>query len=149
MEKRIKEYEFARLILRLSNQIVKNRDQHVRDLGLTTEQADSLQFFLSHKNAVIMDLKEHLGVTHQTARGIVQRMEIKGLIETKKIRNRCQISVYHDHGKRKRSWSETGEKRCSDGKPITARYDPGTTAGLLRIINRSIKKCIARITARL
>ena len=84
MEKRIKEYELARLILRLSNQIVKNRDQHVRDLGLTTEQADSLQFFLSHKNAVIMDLKEHLGVTHQTARGIVQRMEIKGLIETKK-----------------------------------------------------------------
>jgi DNA-binding MarR family transcriptional regulator len=84
MEQTPREYEFARLILRLSNQIVRNRNLHVKELGLTTEQADSLQFFLAHENAVITDLKEHLGVTHQTARGIVRRMEEKGLIRTRK-----------------------------------------------------------------
>ena len=41
-----KEYTLARLILRLANRIVKNRDRHVKELGLTTEQADSLLFFL-------------------------------------------------------------------------------------------------------
>ena len=69
-----KEYTLARLILRLANRIVKKRDRHVKELGLTTEQADSLLFFLDRKDAVINDLKDHLGVTHQTARGIVQRM---------------------------------------------------------------------------
>ena len=79
-----REYRTARLILRLSNQIIRNRDNHVKELGLTTEQADSLQFFLSRERSVIMDLKNYLGVSHQTARGIVQRMEGKGLIRLQK-----------------------------------------------------------------
>lgn len=97
-----KEYDFARLILRLSNQIVKNRDRHVRELDLTTEQADSLQFFLTHENAVIMDLKNYLGVTHQTARGIVKRMETKGLIQTRKSETdaRYQCVVVTEQGKK-------------------------------------------------
>ena len=52
-----KEFTVARLILRMANQIVKNRNLHVKALGLTTEQADSLLFFLSHENAVINDLR--------------------------------------------------------------------------------------------
>ena len=44
-----KEFTVARLILRMANQIVKNRNLHVKALGLTTEQADSLLFFLSHE----------------------------------------------------------------------------------------------------
>lgn len=97
-----KEYDFARLILRLSNQIVKNRDRHVRELDLTTEQADSLQFFLTHENAVIMDLKNYLGVTHQTARGIVKRMETKGLIQTRKSETdaRYQCVIVTEQGKK-------------------------------------------------
>lgn len=77
-----KEFTVARLILRMANQIVKNRNLHVKALGLTTEQADSLLFFLSHENAVINDLKDYLCVTHQTARGIVQRMEGKGVVKS-------------------------------------------------------------------
>lgn len=57
-----KEFTVARLILRMANQIVKNRNLHVKALGLTTEQADSLLFFLSHENAVINDLKDYLCV---------------------------------------------------------------------------------------
>ena len=79
-----REYALARLILRLSNQIVLSRNRHVRELGLTAEQADSLQFFLAHPDAVILDLQHHLGVTHQTARGIVRRMEDKGLVRTQR-----------------------------------------------------------------
>lgn len=88
-----KEYTLARLILRLANRIVKNRDRHVKELGLTTEQADSLLFFLDRKDAVINDLKDHLGVTHQTARGIVQRMESKGLVQTRKSKEDGRYQV--------------------------------------------------------
>lgn len=79
MEKN-KEYILARLILRIANQIVKNRNDQMKKLGLTTAQADSLLFFLDHEGAVINDLRDHLCVTHQTARGIVQRMEAKGVV---------------------------------------------------------------------
>ena len=80
-----KEYTLARLILRLANRIVKNRDRHVKELGLL--------FFLDRKDAVINDLKDHLGVTHQTARGIVQRMESKGLVQTRKSKEDGRYQV--------------------------------------------------------
>ena len=67
--------------------------RHVKELGLTTEQADSLLFFLDRKDAVINDLKDHLGVTHQTARGIVQRMESKGLVQTRKSKEDGRYQV--------------------------------------------------------
>ena len=90
-----REYRTARLILRLSNQIIRNRDNHVKELGLTTEQADSLQFFLSRERSVIMDLKNYLGVSHQTARGIVQRMEGKGLIRLQKSETDGRFQCIH------------------------------------------------------
>ena len=35
-----KEFTVARLILRMANQIVKNRNLHVKALGLTTEHTE-------------------------------------------------------------------------------------------------------------
>lgn len=75
-----REYELARQVLRLANRIVANRNRHLRELGLTAEQADSLLFFAGQEEATATDLKEYLGVRHQTARGIVRRMADKGLI---------------------------------------------------------------------
>lgn len=79
-----KEYAFARLILKLANTIIKNRNRHLKELDLTASQADSLHFFRSHDFASISQLKEHLGIAHQTARGIVCRLEKKGLIQMRK-----------------------------------------------------------------
>ncbi len=42
---RNKEYELARQVLTLANQIVKNRNKHLKELYITAEQADSLTFF--------------------------------------------------------------------------------------------------------
>lgn len=75
------EYELARQVLNLANQIVKNRNMHLKELNITAEQADSLLFFNSYNNKSISDLKEHLLVSHQTARGIVKRLEEKGLLK--------------------------------------------------------------------
>lgn len=74
------ENELGRLILKLSNTILKNRNRHLEALGLTAAQADALQFFLSREESDITDLKDYLEITHQTARGIVRRMAAKGWV---------------------------------------------------------------------
>lgn len=75
------EYELARQVLNLANQIVKNRNKHLKELNITAEQADSLTFFCSGGNKSISDLKDHLHISHQTARGIVKRLEEKDFLK--------------------------------------------------------------------
>jgi DNA-binding MarR family transcriptional regulator len=74
------EYALARQVLTLANQILKSRNGHLKELHLTAEQADSLTFFYFHTDTSISDLKDHLHIRHQTARGIVKRLEEKGLL---------------------------------------------------------------------
>ncbi len=76
-----REYELARQVLTLANQILKSRNGHLKELNITAEQADSLTFFYFHTDQSISDLKDHLHITHQTARGIVKRLEEKGFVK--------------------------------------------------------------------
>ena len=84
--------DLAREILALSNTMIKNRNKHLEGLNLTAAQADSMQYFLTHSQATIKDLKEHLDITHQTAQGIVSRLAEKGLISIQRSLSdkRCQ-----------------------------------------------------------
>ena len=70
------EYVLARKILQLANQIIRNRNEDLKGLGLTAEQADALRFFQGSSNRSAVDLKEHLGISHQAARAIVERMDL-------------------------------------------------------------------------
>lgn len=76
------EYILARKVLRLANLITANRNTDIKELELTGGQADSLLYFSKNEGKSVIDLKEHLGITHQTARGIVERMVKKGILET-------------------------------------------------------------------
>ena len=77
-----KEYVLARKVLRLANLIIINRNADIRELGLTTEQADTLLYFSKNEGKSAVDLKAHLGISHQTARGIIERMVNKGILRT-------------------------------------------------------------------
>lgn len=76
----MQEFELARKVLHLANRIIANRNNHLKELGLTAGQADSLLFFDKHEDVTINHLKDYLQVRHQTARGICTRLEEKGLI---------------------------------------------------------------------
>ena len=78
---RNKEYELARQVLTLANQILKSRNKHLKELNITAEQADSLTFFYFNADKSISDLKEYLRISHQSARGIVKRLEEKGVVK--------------------------------------------------------------------
>ena len=95
-----KEYELARQVLTLANRIVKNRNNHLKELNITAEQADSLLFFHAHHDSSISDLKEYLQISHQTARGIVKRLEEKEDCRTLETKwNAYWISVINRHDK--------------------------------------------------
>ena len=72
----------ARKIRELANQITKTRDSDIRGLGLTTAQADCILYFAENAGKSAVDLKDFLGITHQAARGLVERIGSKGLLET-------------------------------------------------------------------
>lgn len=79
-----REDELGRLILKLSHQIVKNRGRRAQAMGLTAGQSDCLLFFSSRQEASVTELKDYLGVTHQTAQGLVRRMAGKGLLDSRR-----------------------------------------------------------------
>lgn len=86
-----REDELGRLILKLSHQIVKNRGRRAQEMGLTAGQADCLLFFSSRPEASVTELKDYLGVTHQTAQGLVRRMTDKGLLEASRSPRDCRV----------------------------------------------------------
>lgn len=97
-----KEYELARQVLTLANRIVKKRNGHLKELNITVEQADSLLFFDANEGSSISDLKQYLQIRHQTARGIVKRLEEKDFLK---------LSVSEADGRYKTvSITENGDK---------------------------------------
>ena len=76
-------YILSRKIQQLSNTITQRRNRDPKKLDLTADQADALLFFHAHPESAAADLKTHLGVTHQAARAIVERMVNKSLLTTR------------------------------------------------------------------
>ena len=76
-------YILSRKIQQLSNTITQRRNRDLKKLDLTADQADALLFFHAHPESAAADLKNHLGITHQAARAIVERMVNKGLLITR------------------------------------------------------------------
>lgn len=96
------EYVLARKILQLANQIIRNRNEDLKGLGLTAEQADALRFFQGSSNRSAVDLKEHLGISHQATRAIVERMVAKDLLMTKISQTDARYKKYR---LLKRAWN--------------------------------------------
>ena len=76
-------YILSRKIQQLSNTITQRRNRDLKKLDLTADQADALLLFPAVPESAAADLKTHLGVTHQAARAIVERMVNKSLLTTR------------------------------------------------------------------
>lgn len=74
------EFKAARKILKLANRIVNTRTKDLEELCITAEQSESLQFFDANAGATASDLKNYLGISHQAARNLVERMKKKELL---------------------------------------------------------------------
>ena len=88
-----KDFTIGRKILKIGNQLINNRNNDLRKLNLTSNQSATLLFFDESKGSRILDLKEHLKISHQAARNIVERMKAKELLDIDSIRRRCPLKT--------------------------------------------------------
>lgn len=85
----------GRLILNLSNTIIHNRNQHLESMGLTSSQADCLKFFIENEGTSIKTLKLKMGISHQTAQGIVARLIDKVFLEATQSQTDKRYLIIH------------------------------------------------------
>ncbi|OUO93027.1 MarR family transcriptional regulator [Cloacibacillus sp. An23] len=115
------DFIIERRILRIGNMVLATRDADLKRFGLTTVQSETLLFFDRHAGALAADLKDYLSVSHQAARGIVERMKEKGLL----------YAVVGDDARGKRTYlTEKGRKLCSELKKKGSALGAGLLSGL-------------------
>lgn len=72
--------ELARKIRRTGKEIKRTRDRNASSLGITSNQTDALFFIDDHPECSVKDLTVVMGVSHQAACGIADRLGEKGLV---------------------------------------------------------------------
>lgn len=75
-----KDFQIERNILKIGNQIINQRTDDLKLYNLTSNQSETLLFFDRNPGAIVLDLKDHLKISHQAARNIITRMKEKGLL---------------------------------------------------------------------
>ena len=100
-----KNFIIERQILRIGNKISNGRDK-----DLTANQSEALLYFDNCPGRSIIDLKEHLRITHQAARNIVERMKRKELL---------YVVISEEDGRFKQVYlTEKGRTTCDDLKHL-------------------------------
>ena len=95
-------HQLGRLILKLANTLIKNRNRHLKALDLTTSQADSLQFFLANPQSTVTDLKDYLEITH------CAKDRRKRIGHSLPFFDRWTVPYHFSHGKRNGAWQNNG-----------------------------------------
>lgn len=69
-----------RKIIKIGNQLNNARDEYLKKKNITSVQSETLLFYFSNQGKSITDLKEHLQVSHQAARKLVDKLKAKGYL---------------------------------------------------------------------
>ena len=95
------EFLIERRILKLGNVLLNTRNEDLKKYDLTPAQSETLLFYAANPGASILDLKEHLDISHQAARNLIERLKLKNLVhaETSSEDARFKRISLTDHGK--------------------------------------------------
>ena len=75
-----RDFLIERNILKIGNTLLNVRSDDLKDFDITPNQSETLLFFDKNEGAPIFNLKEHLKISHQAARNIIERMKEKELL---------------------------------------------------------------------
>lgn len=116
----------------------------MKQLGLTTEQADAIQIIVGFESLSCADLKEHLGTTHQTASGIVKRLELKRLVfirtSEKDLRSN-EICITNNGKSMLKHLIENG---THTGEKLLAGMEEKEQAEFMKLLSKAIDNVIKR-----
>mgnify|MGYP001851181249 CR=1 FL=1 len=128
-----RDFLIERNILKIGNQLLNIRSEDLKEFDLTSTQSETLLFFDKHSGAMIYDLKDHMKISHQAARNIVERMKEKDLL---------YVEISDTDARAKKVYlSEKGKKIC--GKLKKRGTDVGSS--LLRALQEEEKQELARL----
>lgn len=132
------EYIVARRVLELANKLVTNRNQHIRMLHITTDQADALNFFADYPNSSISNLKDFHHIKHQSAQAITQKLSEKGLVELTENPNdrRAKLVLLTDEGHIMRTHLK--ENGSHTGEQILNGFSDEEKTQFLTLLERSV-----------
>lgn len=74
------EFLIERKILKIGNMLANTRSEDLNEYDLTPIQSETLLFYAANPGASILDLKEHLDISHQAARNLIERLKLKQLV---------------------------------------------------------------------
>ena len=99
-----RDFLIERNILKIGNLLLNVRSEDLKIFDLTPTQSETLLFFDKHSGAMIYDLKDHMKISHQAARNIVERMKQKDLL---------YVEVADTDARAKKVYlSEKGKRTC-------------------------------------
>lgn len=94
------EFRIERSMLRVGTFLAAKRNTHLRQLGLTASQSEALLFLQENPDISITCLKNHLNISHQATRILVERLKEKGLVATRQDEadSRSRLIVLTEQG---------------------------------------------------
>lgn len=118
------DFQIERLILKNGNMMNSVRDGDLRDNNLTPAQSETILFYFDRGGTSIKDLAEHLKITHQAARKLVEKLKSKGILDVRLSSEDKRRAVIYlsDSGQElcgtlKKSGSYAGERILKDFSP--------------------------------
>lgn len=103
-----KDFLIERNILKIGNTLLNKRSDDLKEFDITSNQSETLLFFDKNEGAPISNLKEHLKISHQAARNIIERMKEKDLLYVTVSDSDARV--------RKVYLTENGKKICEELK---------------------------------
>ena len=94
------EFRIERSILRIGTFLASRRNIHLRQLGLTASQSEALLFLRNSPDISISSLRNHLKISHQATRVLVERLKGKELVVVRqdKSDSRCRLITLTPQG---------------------------------------------------
>lgn len=94
------EFLIERKILKIGNKLANMRSEDLTKFDLTPIQSETLLFYAANPGASIFELKEHLDISHQAARNLIERLKLKQLVyaETSSEDARYKKVYITEHG---------------------------------------------------
>ena len=131
------EFEIVRMILKLGNQLNNMRDIDLEQKNLTTVQSETMLFFGANEGATVTNLKDHLRISHQAARNIVERLKNKKYLYTAASEeDRRSNAVFLTEEGKKLFFSLRGTGNVV-GNTLLAGFSAQEKALLLRLIDKA------------
>lgn len=81
-----------RTILKIGNMLNQARGLDLKNKDITVTQSETLLYYCAHPGGNIQDLCEHLQISHQAARKLVEKLKEKNYLEAKPSKSDARSS---------------------------------------------------------